>query len=219
MSEQSEAATMSEGAPNEQPTPQRRRSTAKTVMLWTVSLVMTLFIGAGVKLLVGTGGTPSKLANAYGLSIADFRAQAKRESRFAPNLRGAGLDGKPLALSMYRGNVVVLNLWGSWCGPCRREEPDLVRVSKQYANRGVQFLGIDVDDQHAAAEAFRVEYGVKYPSFFDPSFELSSLLEVQAVPTTFIIDRHGRIFFRFTGAVDAELLINGITAALEGPSS
>jgi thiol-disulfide isomerase/thioredoxin len=205
--------------PPKAPTPGRARrsrlTTGQKVLAWVGALALALAVGSGIILFSKTGTSPSKLARLYGFSVADFRAEGRRESRPAPNLVGKDFNGKQLALSDYRGKIVVLNVWGSWCGPCRREEPQLVAASKAYASRGVQFLGVDVRDQKAAANAFREEFGVTYPSFFDDTSELAYKLQVQAVPSTFIIDRNQRIFFRFTGAIDSQLLQTALTAVLE----
>lgn len=163
--------------------------------------------------LARTGTNPSQLARAYGFSVGDFRAEGRRESRPAPSLVGEAVDGGRLALSEYRGKVVVLNLWGSWCGPCRKEQPIFERLWREYRDLGVQFLGLNVRDGRAAALAFIDEFRVTYPSFFDPSSALTFELKVQVLPTTFIIDPAGRLFFRFTGTVDEPLLRGAIEGA------
>jgi DsbE subfamily thiol:disulfide oxidoreductase len=130
-------------------------------------------------------------------------------------LSGEEIRGGRLALSDYQGKIVIVNLWASWCGPCRREQPVFERLWREYKTRGVQFLGLNLRDQKAAALAFLDEFGVTYPSFYDRDSSLAFELRAQVLPTTYIIDASGRIFFRFTGTVDEPLLRTGIDAALD----
>ena len=127
-----------------------------------------------------------------------------------PERRAAGrsghlrqrVDGKPLELSDYKGKIVVLNVWGSWCAPCRAEAPNLAKVAKETEDKDVQFVGINTRDlDRANAKAFERNYGVEYPSFFDPSGKLilrfpKGSLSPQAIPSTLILDREGRIAVR-----------------------
>ena len=85
----------------------------------------------------------------------------------AAPLRGRTLDGTAFDLEELEGQIVVLNVWGSWCGPCVAETPGLVRVANKTADRGVQFVGIDTRDERASANAFAKNYKVPYPSVFD----------------------------------------------------
>lgn len=182
---------------------------------WLLVCVVALISSFAWLQLSRTGRSPSGIASAYGFTIGDFRAQGQREDRPAPNLSGEEIKGGRLALTDYRGKVVVVNLWASWCGPCRREQPVFERLWREYKTRGVQFLGLNVRDQKAAALAYLDEFEVTYPSFYDESSRLAFELRVQVLPTTYIIDASGRIFFRFTGTVDEPLLRTAIDAALE----
>ncbi len=120
----------------------------------------------------------------------------------APDISGETLDGESLSLSDYRGDIVVLNIWGSWCSPCRAEAPGLVAVAEDTADQGVSFVGINTRDlEKANALAFERTYEVEYPSLFDPDGRLllefpNGSLNPQAIPTTLIIDREGRIAAR-----------------------
>jgi thiol-disulfide isomerase/thioredoxin len=127
-----------------------------------------------------------------------------------PRVEGRTLDGQKLALSELRGHVVVLNVWGSWCAPCRAEAPDLARISAETASRGVRFVGIDVRDNAAAAQAFLRHYGITYPSFDDQGglvlVQFTGLVPVGAVPSTIVVDKQGIVRARAVGRIDATTL-------------
>lgn len=125
------------------------------------------------------------------------------------------VDGKTTAVSDYPGKVVVLNLWGSWCGPCRTETPELEKVYTATAARGVQFLGIDVRDSRDAAHDFVTDVHVTYPSIFDPSMRtliaLGAHYPTSVVPTTVVLDRRHRVAAVFLQA----LLVEDLQPVLE----
>ncbi|MGH8894248.1 MAG: TlpA family protein disulfide reductase [Actinomycetes bacterium] len=121
-----------------------------------------------------------------------------------PQLRGRTLDGTWLDVSDWRGRVVVVNTWGSWCGPCRKEAPDLRRASQETRAAGVRFVGIDTRDNNAAARAFTREFAISYPSLVDHDgrvmLAFGRTIPVSAVPTTVVVDDRGRIAARVIGA-------------------
>jgi thiol-disulfide isomerase/thioredoxin len=123
----------------------------------------------------------------------------------APTLEGTTLDGEPFALSDLAGNIVVINVWGSWCAPCRAETPDLVRLAKENAGRGVRFVGINTRDNPAAAKAFVRSFNVPYPSVEDAEGQLllafRDTIPTSVVPTTVVLDRQGQIAARIIGPV------------------
>lgn len=100
------------------------------------------------------------------------------------------------------GKVGVINFWGTWCGFCRREQPLLEALSKEYASRGVQFLGVDTRrDQRAAALAYLEEFKVTYPQAFDPASRMAFRFRVFTMPATLIVDRNGKVAAHFIGAL------------------
>jgi thiol-disulfide isomerase/thioredoxin len=128
-----------------------------------------------------------------------------------PKLEGPTLGkGTTLSLGDQLGHVVVINVWGSWCGPCRAEAPDLAAISQEAARRGVRFLGIDVRDDPAAALKFERTYGITYPSFDDRDgsllAKLSGIVPVGAVPSTIVVDEAGVVRARVIGRVDGPTL-------------
>ncbi|MEV7354344.1 MULTISPECIES: TlpA disulfide reductase family protein [unclassified Kitasatospora] len=130
----------------------------------------------------------------------------------APDISGETLDGGQTKLSDYHGKVVVLNVWGSWCGPCRAEAKSLQAVSEKYKDQGVQFLGVNTrDSDKTNAVRFEQEQGVTYPSIFDPAgtqllkFPKGSL-SLQSLPTTLIVDRDGKLAARAVGGTTQDAL-------------
>ncbi|WP_129841190.1 TlpA disulfide reductase family protein [Streptomyces sp. RFCAC02] len=134
-----------------------------------------------------------------------------------PDISGETLDGDELSLADYRGEVLVLNVWGSWCSPCRGEAPSLVAVANDMADEGVQFVGLNLQDRsREPALAFERTFDVPYPSLYDPNGELllefpKDSLNPQGVPSTLIVDREGRIAVRALKALTEE----DLRAALE----
>lgn len=131
-------------------------------------------------------------------------AQGKREA--APDLvlpRLSG-DGEVTVADEYRGKVVVLNYWASWCDPCRRESPLLERWHKRIAKRGGAVVGVDVKDIDGKAREFIDEYDLTYPQLRDKAGDTLEELGIVGFPETFVIDRRGRIAAAQRGPVDDE---------------
>jgi len=124
----------------------------------------------------------------------------------APAVEGETLDGDPVSLADYSGDVVVMNFWASWCAPCRAETPVLNEVNAEHADQGVSFLGVNIKDNRTAAQAFERNQDVSYPSLYDQSGEISQAFRdtvpPQAIPSTLVIDRQGRIAARVIGATN-----------------
>jgi thiol-disulfide isomerase/thioredoxin len=161
----------------------------------------------------GSGGTSGGSGNTNFITGADGIATVHKVDRKpAPDLSGRTIDGKQLDVASYKGKVVVLNVWGSWCSPCRAEAPNLVKVAKETAGKGVQFIGINTRDTSTQpAIAFEKQYGVPYPSLYDPTGKLmlrfkKGTLNPQLIPTTIIVDRDGKIAARALQALSEDKL-------------
>lgn len=131
------------------------------------------------------------------------------ERTVSPQLAGETLPGRRLNIAAWRGHVIVVNIWGSWCAPCRKEAPDLARLARLTAPQGVRFLGIDIKDSRSSAIAFERTFGITYPSLFDPTGRAAQALgpvAVQAVPSTYVLDTEGRVAARFVGKTTFEPL-------------
>ncbi|THA34632.1 TlpA disulfide reductase family protein [Streptomyces sp. A1547] len=203
--------------------PGRRRRSAAVLAGAGLTVAVAAAVG-GVLAVGGTdGGAPdgrvSAVTAAAGATVVDPGAREE-----APALAGDDLDGKPVDLAGFRGQVVVLNVWGSWCGPCRAEADGLERLSRQTRGDGVRFLGINTRDRdRAAARSFVRAHALGFPSLYDPTGELllrfpPSLLNPQAIPSTLVIDRRGRIAVGIGGAVTEEQLRPLLTRVVEEES-
>lgn len=100
-------------------------------------------------------------------------------------------SGENLRLEDHRGEVVMLNFWASWCGPCRQEMPLMDELYSQYKDLGFTILAVNVDENREEAHRFLDKVPVNYPILYDPESSVSELYEVQAMPTTVMIDRNG----------------------------
>jgi cytochrome c biogenesis protein CcmG/thiol:disulfide interchange protein DsbE len=132
--------------------------------------------------------------------------------RELPTLSGRG-SGE---IADYRGEWVLVNLWASWCIPCRQEAPVLDRFARRYRHRGVRVLGIDVQDNSEDALAFVREYHVRYPQLRSVGDERSAAFGSTGVPENFLVDPRGRLAFIWRGPVDEQILQKQIVPIVEG---
>lgn len=112
------------------------------------------------------------------------------------------LDGRPVALNAYRGKVVLLNFWATWCEPCRKEIPRFIQFQNMYGPEGLQVLGISMDDDSKPVREFRDQYKVNYPIVMGDAKLAESYGGVLGLPISFVIDPQGRIIAKHIGAVD-----------------
>ena len=150
------------------------------------------------------------------LPVADRKAPA--------DVSGTTLDGKHLDLADYRGRVVVVNVWGSWCPPCRAEAPMLADAARELAAKDVAFLGIDTrDPSRTAAEAFARNQRLPYPSIYDQSgrtlLAFRGTLTPNAIPSTIVIDPRGRVSGSVLGQITRTTLEDLVDDAGKAASS
>jgi len=111
----------------------------------------------------------------------------------APDFALKSASGENLRLSEYRGDVVMINFWATWCGPCRQEMPLLDELYVRYQRVGFNLLGVNIDDDTGRAMKMIDELGVTFPVLFDSRKEVSKLYDVAAMPVTLLVDREGKI--------------------------
>ena len=124
----------------------------------------------------------------------------------APAYAAESIDGKPVSLAGLRGSPVLLNVWATWCIPCRQELPDLQKLHEENAARGLVIVGVSVDvaGQEADVREFAREHGVTYPIWLDPQERVSSAFATVGVPTTVLIGPDGTLLWRHVGPVKAD---------------
>jgi thiol-disulfide isomerase/thioredoxin len=136
----------------------------------------------------------------------------------APALSGTTLAGSRFSLAQDKGHITVVNVWGSWCTPCRVEGPGLETAYQKYQAQGVDFLGIDSRDDNDAALAYVKEDGITYPSLQDPDetllLQFKSILPPTTIPSTVILDRSGKVAVRILGGTTAPQLEQQISTLL-----
>ncbi|MBW8798235.1 MAG: TlpA family protein disulfide reductase [Streptomyces sp.] len=190
----------------------RRRAVLTSAGAATAALLMAACSSGGTS---GGGGNTNFVMGKDGVSTAK-----RGERAAAPDLSGETVDGGQADVASYKGKVVVLNVWGSWCPPCRAEAAGFAKVSEELKDKGVQFVGINTRDTSIQnAVAFEKQYGITYPNLYDPTGKLmlrfkKGTLNPQAVPSTLVLDREGRIAARSLAALSDDVLRSMIAPVL-----
>ena len=126
-------------------------------------------------------------------------ASSDLAGRPAPDFALRSSTGENLRLSEYRGDVVMINFWATWCGPCRQEMPLLDDLYNRYQRVGFNLLGVNIDDDSSRAMDMMAELGVDFPVLFDDRKEVSRMYEVDAMPVTVLVDREGNVRYVHQG--------------------
>jgi thiol-disulfide isomerase/thioredoxin len=178
--------------------PGARRAAAGAAVAAAVVLSAAACSGGATAQQTAVGNGSSFVAGSYGTTVYHHGARPA-----APQVTGTTLSGTGFALSGDRGAVVVLNFWGSWCTPCRQEAPALGELARHLSGTDVRFVGVDIRDDPASAEAFMRNFRISYPSLNDPgdaiALAFSGTVPPAGIPTTLVIDRGGRIAARIVG--------------------
>jgi cytochrome c biogenesis protein CcmG/thiol:disulfide interchange protein DsbE len=140
-----------------------------------------------------------------GAEVGTRGATPAGERRPAPELQGEWVVPPPVRLAELRGRPVVINFWASWCVPCRKEAPELARFDREMRGRA-QLVGVDFQDAKGDALAFVREFGWRFPNVRDPQGKLASRYRLAGLPTTYVVDRRGRIARALTGEQTYETL-------------
>lgn len=157
-------------------------------VLWALGLALAAIVVVGYFRPSGSAGAgPESLAG-----------------KPAPSFDVTTADGKPASLARRRGSIVVLNLWASWCPPCRAEMPDLQRLYRAYASRGLVVLGVDQGESPDAAASFARSLGIGYPILVDEQQRYGRVYAALGLPTTIIVDRSGTVVRGFDGPLTYE---------------
>jgi len=157
------------------------------IILMIISL--TIFMGCGLS----SGGSPKSGSSSIDFTLKD-------------------LSGSEVSLSDYKGKIVILNFWATWCPPCRQEIPDFIDVFDKYKNEDIQFLGISNEDAHTLRN-FVLQYDINYTILVDDAGVMGKY-DITAIPTTYMIDREGQIIYKNVGMMPRAQLVNIIEDVL-----
>ena len=144
------------------------------------------------------------------------------EGTAMPDFSAKMLDGKTFDVKQERGKVVLLNLWATWCGPCRAEIPELLALYGKHSSKGLEIVGVSLDDASAESSVrdFAKEQKITYPIALDPDGKLANDFRTSVIPTSVLVDRGGKIRWRHIGAIEPndKELESAITRAIGAKS-
>ncbi len=134
------------------------------------------------------------------VSSESTETDASSKRVVAPNFSLTSTGGKTISLSEYKGKVVVLDFWATWCPPCKAEIPDYIKLYSEYRKRGFQMLGISVDQGGVnTVKTFMKKHGINYPVMLATDEVIAAYGGIRGIPTTFVIDKEGNIVEKFEG--------------------
>jgi thiol-disulfide isomerase/thioredoxin len=119
-----------------------------------------------------------------------------------PDFSAPLLGGGKTSLADYRGKVVFLNLWATWCGPCRSEMPSMEKLYQRYKDQGLEILAVNLREDDESIRTFMRQNGLSFPVVLDKSGDIGSLYGVMAIPTSYVLDRQGRVILRLVGSIN-----------------
>ena len=196
-------------------TPSRRRLPfgRRTLIIVGAGLPVLAFLAVLAWASFSSGGSPD------GIAVNASVAEVRQERKAAPNFT-LQLPGGALSVADLRGKVVMLDFWASWCQPCRDEAPALAQVYREYRERDVEFVGINLWDNPGDAELFLQQQGDAatsadvYPNGIDAEGKIAISYGVRGIPEKFFIGRDGLIVRKFTGPMNPDLLRQILDALL-----
>ena len=151
-----------------------------------------------------------RAADAFGNELSGML----RIGEEAPTFNVTSVDGKPLDLAQYKGNVIIINFWATWCDPCLQEFPNAKKLYTKFKDKGVQFIGVSLDDDIEDLRGFVKQFEVGWPQIFDGKRwqgAIPSLYHIQAIPTMVLLDRESKV--RYVGS-DTEAVTRIVTTLL-----
>lgn len=126
----------------------------------------------------------------------------------APDFVLENLEGNKVQLSELKGKGVFLNFWGTWCKPCEREMPYMERQYKHYKNQGVEILAVNIGESKFAIETFAKRFGLTFPMVMDRNSEVTDAYNIGPIPTTFLVDKNGKVLKVITGSMTEQDIVN-----------
>jgi len=172
----------------------------RTLVLIAVAVPIVLVAALLVWATIRAGG------RAGGAFVNDRLGEVRIDAKQAPPIELASLDGVELSLAGYRGKVVMIDFWASWCPPCARETPVLTEVYSRYRDQPVEFIGISIWDRGQDAIKFVRDFDIRYPVAIDHQGKTAIDYGVTGIPEKFFVDAEGRLVKRFVGPMDEKTL-------------
>jgi thiol-disulfide isomerase/thioredoxin len=179
--------------------------------------VVIAVMASALLLACGPREEPTGMATPAPSTVAGSRQQAPSvasDRRLNMNLSMTSLEGGPVTLQQIEGEALLVNLWATWCGPCRVEVPDLVQLQNEFGDAGLNVVGVSLDSpgHEGQVRRFAEEFGINYPIVMDYQALVADELQTTVIPTTVLIDRQGRIHWSHVGIVTRD--DPGLRAAL-----
>ena len=172
------------------------------------------FLAFGVFFIVNNTGNEVE-KGPYPPNYVSGNTQASKE--IAANFTLNSIEGEKISLDAYKGKVVIIDFWATWCGPCRKGIPDLVDLKNKYGEQGFEIIGISVDRSNTIDQVkpFAKEYKINYPVVFSDEQTPAKYGGIQYIPTSFVVDREGNIVSKHVGFVEKEQYIKEIEPLLK----
>jgi thiol-disulfide isomerase/thioredoxin len=150
------------------------------------------------------------------LLLSSVQSAAADSRKAAPDWQLNDVDGKPVKLSDFKGKVIILDFWATWCPPCRAEIPGFVAIQKKYADKGFTMIGVSLDQQGpSVVKSFMHSFGMNYPVVMGTPKVVLDYGGITAIPTTFVIDRQGNVVTVYEGLTDQATFESVIGPLLE----
>jgi thiol-disulfide isomerase/thioredoxin len=172
----------------------------------------TLMIGAG---LVAIGIVLFMLLNNAAASPDDFSAVPAQVDFASPELTLTDLSGKSVSLNDYLGSVVLVNLWATWCPPCREEMPTLQTFYENHKSDGFVLVAINQEETREVVEPFVQEFGLTFPIWMDLNYQAEQEFNTESLPSSFVIDRTGKVRLMWFGGISKKNLDKYVTAVIK----
>ena len=154
----------------------------------------------------------------FAVQLSNRRQIQPQPGETAPDFELVNFNGEPIRLSDMRGQIVIINFWGSWCPPCRAEAPDLEDIYRAYRDRGVEMIGVNWLDTDRSARAFMAEFDLTYLNGPDIGETVARRYNIQGAPENFVVDRDGTVVYSVPGPVTYEDLAGVLDELLAAES-
>lgn len=176
--------------------------------------LLLIFLGLGLILIAGS--TYFLLQNAEPAPASDLSAVPVKVDYPAPELALNNVDGKPVSLTSYRGQVVLVNLWATWCPPCKEEMPALEAYYRKHAKDGFSVVAVNDGDPTSDVEKFVEDYQLTFPVWLDPTYiGTTKAFKTLNLPSSYVINRDGQVVLSWLGGINQKNLEQYVTPIIE----